>query len=291
MRGVGEAMGAITIVNALVTGIGSAAGIRWGARAEIELHPAGSRERWDVEVADVARTPLVVCSLEVALSRLAPGSSGTGRLEVRSDIPPSRGLKSSSAVSAAVIESVARATGARAEAIDVARLSAEASRRAGLSATGAFDDALAGLSAGVVVTDNRTGQLLRTDPLPSDLEVSLVIPAQEHRPSPEWAARFTACRDDGRAAGDAALAGDWPRAMRLNSELVERLMGYDYARARGAAEDAGATACGVSGMGPTLAAVVPRARTEAVAAALASVKGERRSIAFSRPREGGERVT
>ncbi len=274
-------MGAITIVNALVTGVGSAAGIALGARAEVELHPAGSRERWDVEVEEAARTPLVVSALGVALNRLAPGSSGTGRLAVRSEIPPARGLKSSSAVSAAVILAVARATGAEVPVVEVARLSAEASREAGVSASGAFDDALAGLSSGLVVTDNRSGELLRTDELGRDLEVALVIPAHEHRPSPEWAARFASRHAEGRAAVDAALAGDWPRAMRLNSELVERLMGYDYARVRRAAEDAGASACGVSGMGPTLAALAPRARAGAVADALSSVEGDRRRVALS----------
>lgn len=283
MHGVGEATGAITIVNALATGVGAAVGIGLGVRAEIDLHPAGSRGRWDVDVPEAARTPLVVAALDLALNRLAPGSSGRGALAVRSDIPAGRGLKSSSAVSAAVVLAVAHATDATLLPIEVARMSAEISRSAGVSATGALDDALAGLTSGVVVTDNRAGELLRAIPLDPSLEVALLVPRATHRPSPTWAAAFAGLGAEGRRATEAVLAGDWAGAMQANTELVERVVGYDYRTVRDGLARAGALASGVSGMGPVLAAISPPSRLDAVVAELPTRLGEIRTVHLVRP--------
>ncbi len=281
MHGIGETTAAITIVNALPTGIGSAVGIDLRARAEIELHPAGSNGKWDVRVADAARTPLVIAALTEALNRFAPGSSGTGELTLRSEIPASRGLKSSSAVSAAIVLAVARATDTEVEPIDVARMSAAISRSAGVSATGALDDALAGLSAGVVVTDNRRGELLKSYPTDPRLGVALFVPPTPHRRSPTWASAFETEALQGRAAVDAALAGDWASALRANTELVERVMGYDYSSVRAELQRRGAVASGVSGMGPALAAIAPHAQLADVVAAFPRTPGERRTLNFS----------
>ena len=77
-------------------------------------------------------------------------------IEIVSDIPVAMGLKSSSAVSSAGLLAVARASGATRPPLEIAKLSAQVSRETGVSATGAFDDALAGLASGVVVTNNYT---------------------------------------------------------------------------------------------------------------------------------------
>ncbi len=282
MRGVGEATGAITIVNALPTGVGAAVGIELRARAEVELHPAGSRGRWDVRLPPDARTPLVIASLDTALNRFAPGSAGTASASVRSEIPPARGLKSSSAVSSAVILAVAAATDASPPPLEVARLSASSAKASGVSATGALDDALAGLSGGVVVTDNRTGTLLASYDLPGGLAVALLVPRATHRPSPEWSAAFARFGDRGRSAAGAAQGGDWATAMRLNSEIVEQVVGYEYREVRAELERRGAVAASVSGMGPALAAIAPEARLTGVLDAMPTRVGEPRSVLLSR---------
>jgi shikimate kinase len=289
VRGVGETTAAITVVNALPTGVGAAVGIELRVRAIVELHPAGSHGKWDVRVADAARTPLVIAALSESLNRFAPGSSGTGELTLRSEIPSSRGLKSSSAVGSAIVLAVARATDVAPEPIEVARMSARISKQAGVSATGALDDALAGLSSGMVVTDNIRGELLRSYAPAPDLGVALYVPPTPHRPSPEWATAFAAERASGQAAVDAALAGDWPTAMHLNTQLVERVIGYDYTSIRRELLRAGAVACGVSGMGPALAAIAPRSRLPDLLASYPRTAGERRLVSFSQagPSPGG----
>ncbi len=282
MRGVGTATGAISIVNALPTGVGSAVGIDLLARAELDLHPAGSSEKWDVRIADEARSPLVIESLTQALRRFAPGTSGRGELTVRSTVPIGRGLKSSSAVSSAVVLAAARATETPVTAVEVARISAQASIVAGVSATGAFDDALAGLSVGIVVTDNARAELLRSIPLDGGLGVAIYVPPQTHPPSPGMKAEFEKEAVASSRAVRAAIDGDWTIAMDQNSRLVERVMGYDYTAAREALRATGAVASGVSGLGPTLAAFAPTTQLREVAAQLPGTSGEHRVLALSR---------
>jgi shikimate kinase len=290
VRGVGTATGAISVVNALPTGVGSAVGVDLPVRAELELHPAGSSEKWDVRIADDARTPLVIESLTQALRRFAPGTSGRGELALRSAVPAGRGLKSSSAVSSAVILAVARATETEVTPVEVARISAQASIVARVSATGAFDDALAGLSVGIVVADNARGELLRTIPLDPALRVALYVPPRAHAASPTLKARFESEAVASSRAVRAAIDGDWKEAMRQNTELVERVMGYEYSGVRSDLLHGGAVACGVTGLGPALAAVAHADRIEAVAGRLPGSATERRSLGFSRTRAFSEVV-
>jgi len=282
VRGVGVATGAISIVNALPTGVGAAVGVDLPVRAELELHPSGSSEKWDVQIGDDHRSPLVIESLTQALRRFAPGTSGRGSLSLRSAVPVGRGLKSSSAVSSAVVLAVARAIDARVSAVDVARVSAQASIEAGVSATGAFDDALAGLSTGIVVTDNARGELLRAIPVEPGLGLAIYVPAESHPPSPGLRAQFEAEALASSRAVRSAIEGRWTEAMRLNSDVVERVMGYDYRAARAGLEAAGAIACGVSGLGPALVAVATGGRVEAVARHLPGTAAEHRVLDFSR---------
>ncbi len=290
MRGVGVATGAISIVNALPTGVGSAVGVDLPVRAELELHPAGSSEKWDVRIPDEARSPLVIEALTQALRKFAPGTSGHGALSLRSAVPVGRGLKSSSAVSSAVVLAVARATDTPVTPAEVARVSADASLAAGASATGAFDDALAGLSAGIVVTDNTRRELLRSLPVPSDLGVAVFVPPAMHPASPGLRSRFEAEAVASSRAVRAALDGEWIEAMRRNTELVERVMGYEYAGARSLLEGAGAIVAGVSGVGPALAALAPSTRLEEVRRRLPGLPAERLALGLSsRPRSTEER--
>ncbi len=278
MRGVGTATGAISIVNALPTGVGAAVGVDLPVRAELELHPSGSSEKWDVQIADDSRSPLVIEALTQALRRLAPGTSGHGTLSIRSTVPIGRGLKSSSAVSSAVVLAVARAVETPVTAVDVARLSAQASIVAGVSATGAFDDALAGLEGGGVVTDNRRDVCLRRLELRAGLGAVLWIPEGSHPRAPSLVRAFGRRRGLARRAVDAAMDGDWPEAMALNSRLVEEVMGYRYDGLHRAAKAAGAIASGVSGLGPAFAAVAPLARLPRLRRALPSLGGRRRTV-------------
>jgi shikimate kinase len=278
VRGVGEARAAVSIVNALPLGVGAAVGIAWTARATARLHPRPSRSvpAWIAPAASA--TPVVRAAARSAYARFGDGRPLELTLNVRSSIPVARGLKSSSAVASAVALATARALGTEPTAVETARIAAEAGRRSGVSATGAFDDALAGLVPGGVVTDNRADTELRRFAVEPGLRVALWIPARTHPPSPSVRGRFRRHGRLAHEAADAALAGDWRRAMAANTALVERAMGYRYAPLHAAVEAAGAVAAGVSGLGPTFVALAPTERMRAVLGALPSRAGRRRAV-------------
>lgn len=254
MKGQGRGASAVSFLNALFDGTGSAAGIELFAHAEVELLPTARTP--EPSTLPFRGLPLVEATAAAAVRAWSPEPC-TARVRLRSEIPPSCGLKSSSAVATAVEHAVLDALGRSADATEVARLGAEVARAGGFSATGAFDDALASVEPGIHVTDNLGLRRLRHRPAPEDLEVVLWVPDRRHRPSPELRGQFAERRTDAGPARQAALDGDWPNAMGLNSELVEAVMGYDYAPLRTSAARVGATGSGVSGLGPAFAVVTP----------------------------------
>lgn len=289
MKGVATSRGAITIVNALPTGIGCAIGVDLPVEAEVTLEPGPSGGGLDVTVLGGPATPLVRESVRRGLSRAEPGSGWRVGVAIRSSIPRARGLKSSSAVATALIDAAARAAGTALSHSELANEAADAGLAVGLSATGAYDDALAGVGEGFMVTDNRRRSLLRSAEAPADLCVALWIPPAEHRPSPEWSRAFTERAGEGEPVAREAIAGRWWSAMDSNSRLVESVMGYDYREIRERADRAGALASSVSGLGPAFAAVVPIARSREVIAAWPDGPGERRVVRFARARAPGSR--
>lgn len=259
MHGVGGASAAVTVVNALPTGIGCAVAISIPARAEVELRRTGTRGVSRIRTEPGSSSELVKVTAAAGLSRWAPGESFSGELRIDSRIPAGKGLKSSSAVGCAVLRAIAAALHQSHSDESLARLAAEVAQQIGLSATGAFDDCLAGLRGGLAFTDNLNRTVLHADPFDLSPQVVIWVPPQTHSPSADWAERFLAEAGAGRAVVAAARAGRWGEAMTLNSELVERVMGYDYAALRADLRRLGAEMCGVSGMGPALA-VLTRAK-------------------------------
>lgn len=287
MRGSARTFGAITITNALAAGIGCAAGIAIPVDAEVSIASDGSSDPPKLRGSPMSRGPVVDESLRAALARYYPGRGIVATVSLQSEIPAARGLKSSSAVSTAFIVAVARAAGREPSPVEVGRLAAEIGRRVGVSATGALDDALAGLEPGFVVTDNRQDSILRRREIDPAWGVLLYIPPEPHPPSPGLVSAFSSERDAGQRSARAALDGDWALAMRINTELVERTMHYGYRALRERLEQRGAIASGVSGLGPTLAVIAPTARLPELAELLPRDRAERRLVPFSRNSSNG----
>ena len=282
MIGIGAAWGAISFVNALPTGIGAAAAISLGVRAEVELsRSSGASGAFEIPAA--SDTPLVRAAVLDALRAVAPDETFDISLRLTSSIPPGRGLKSSSAVPVAILRAIASATGRTPSASDAAVFSAEVGRISGVSATGAFDDAAAAAMGGLVVADTRDRRMLRHDAADADWSAVLWVPRDPHRPSPEWSEAFRAKAGAARAATEAAQSGRYLVAMDRNTELVEQVMGYSYRPLRHELRRQGALASGVSGMGPTLAAVAPRGNRSKVSRAMPVGLGDILSVEFVPP--------
>jgi len=274
--------GAITVTNALPTGIGCAAGVELPVSATVTIAAGGTENQATLRIPEAVRSPLVEGSLQAGLSAFVPDRDASATLDLRSEVPVARGLKSSSAVSTAILLATARLARRPVDPVEIGRLSAEVGRRVGVSATGALDDALAGLGPGFVVTDNLHDELLRRTEIDPSWGVVLYIPLRPHPPSPELRDSFRTSRAQGEHAARAALDGNWPLAMRLNTELVERTMGYSYQPLRERLLREGAVACGVSGLGPTLAAIAPTGKLPQLLRELPQDDAERMLVPFVR---------
>ncbi len=260
MRGIGRATGAMTFLNALFTGIGAATALPLAVevQARFQADPVPS----------AGASPLVTRAIEVGRTEWGRSETPRIQVEIRSEIPAGRGLKSSSAVASATLAAVADLLGAHPTPFEIARLSARVGRSVGLSATGALDDALAGLVDGVVVTDNRQDRWLLTHPVPPDWGAVVFVPDRAHPPSPTAVARFAGLRSSAQPVERMVLEGHLAPALDANGLLVESAMGYDFTEIRAAMGRAGAIAAGVSGMGPALVAVGPPDRLPSIGAVL-----------------------
>ncbi|HEV2428367.1 MAG TPA: shikimate kinase [Thermoplasmata archaeon] len=273
MNGIGRAWGAITFLNALFTGTGSAMAIDLPVEARIEVHPARpGAGRIDLDPS--IDTPLVRRSIERGVERGMGREPVEARLELRSAIPWAKGLKSSSAIPVAIARACSGCFGAPISDAEAARFASEVGISVGLSATGAFDDAYASAAGGIVVTDNRDCRILRHDEPNPDWTTVLWVPRGTHPPSPSVADRFRARGQGVESLARSVSEGRYLATMERNSALVEELLGYAYGDLRTDLGRRGALSSGVSGLGPSLAAVVPKGAAGAVARALPPSVGD-----------------
>lgn len=269
MKAQATCFGAGTIVNAIATGKGAAFGLAFRATAVAESAPR--KEGIQVQViGNVDPTLAMGCA-----KRVLRRSRRRANLLVRvdSEIPVSRGLKSSSAVANAVVLASARALETELEPLQIINIGVDAALEAKVTLTGAFDDACASFFGGIVVTDNKARKIVKVDQFPEGLMAVVQIPRRIIT-KPSLAAKdFSPIRPKVDEAYRLALQGEYFRALELNSAAYAPLLDIDETPAR-RARAAGAMAAGVTGAGPAILALVKPAHVDAVARALADGESE-----------------
>jgi len=260
--------GAVTIVNAIATGKGAAFGISIEADASVSLSKSHTKLAY--------QGPKEGEDLVLGCVRAVGQASGrhvkAGRVRVESEIPVSRGLKSSSAVSNAVVLASERALEADMNDLDLINLGIEESIKAGVTITGAFDDACACFLGGVVVTDNKARAVLKRSTLDHDITVILHVPNCRISKQSVKGLDYSPITDKVEEAVKLALRGEYFKAMEINSEAYASVLGLsedvaDAARAKGA------IAAGISGTGPATAIIARRADSEAITRGLDRFEG------------------
>ncbi len=251
MIGRAACRGAATIVNAIATGRGAAFGITLETDAVVEL----SSGTGEIVLAGSSEGGDLVASCVRSVASKAPGSPDVhGEVHVKSEIPISRGLKSSSAVSNAVVLASNRALGVGLSDMDLVLTGIEESIKAGVTITGAFDDASACYFGGVVATDNRAFTILQRARMDPDLNVLLHVPDRRISKASVKDLDFSPIRKDVEKAFELALAGDHLKAMELNSRAYSKVLDVSEEVAQDARRN-GALAAGISGTGPATAIV------------------------------------
>ena len=256
--------GAISVLNAAATGLGAAIAI--SARVLTWAEPAEDGLDVRFEGVDPGDRRLVDAVASVVSEEL--GWRGGWRLTIRSELPPRRGLKTSSAVSNALVASMCTALGSSPSPQDVLRMGVLASRLAGVTVTGALDDAGASLLGGFVLADNDSGSIrIHREVDAGGLAVLVGVPAGELEKSSISRDAFAPLAPVAERARDLALEGRYWDAMTINGLMVSAALRLDSSPAAEAIR-AGALGAGVTGMGPAIAAVAPEDAWERVAAAL-----------------------
>jgi len=239
-----KAYAAGTVLNALPTGIGSAFGIEM--MTAVKLKPS---EEIRVIVNGTERKSIVAQRILLSMGIMA-------EVFVESEIPSGSGLGSSSAFVNALICAVKKMRGEELNAFDILRSNARFSIEAGISYTGAFDDASASLLGKFVVSDNRKMRLIRTD----DFEgYSAVLIPEFGRAEVDWKRLRENANDVKKAVGE-AIKGNYCEAMRFNTEYICRILGYPLEIAEKGWKKG--FCCGLSGNGPSYVAFGSKSEME-----------------------------
>ena len=252
--GSADAPGAATIVNAMATGRGAAFAIGLRVRATVSILEGGGVSGRIVGEPEESTRLMELC-VERAIR--AAGKSYGASIVTESNLPIARGLSSSSACSNACLlaaDSALRKAGLGGLSEKaLVSMGIDASIEAGVTVTGAFDDASASFHGGAVVTDNTTRKILRRSPVP-DLETAILVPGRKSYSGKVDLDSIRLLAPQVAIAHREALAGDLLMAMTLNGLIYCSSLGYDP-RAALLALRHGALAAGLSGKGPATVAV------------------------------------
>ena len=252
MIGRAACRGAATIVNAIPTGTGAAFGITLEADAEVRLLDGPAF----VYRGHGEGAALVEGCVRAVLN--GAGLEDTGaEVTVESDIPISRGLKSSSAVSNAVVLAATRAAEISPDDTQVLGTAIDESLKVGVTVTGAFDDASACYFGGAVVTDNRARRILSRGNVDPSLSVVIHVPERRITKASVKMLDFGPARPRIEEAIRHAMVGEYAKAMEINSRACSDILGLteevaELARANGA------VASGISGTGPATVILAKR---------------------------------
>ncbi|MFC4407644.1 shikimate kinase [Haloarchaeobius iranensis] len=255
-RAVAPAAG--TVCNALATGRGSAFAIDLETTATVDLDATGA---YSGEVADApdADTTLVERCAELAVAEWGDGEGATVRTE--SEVPMAAGLKSSSAAANATVLATADALGVDPDPLAACRLGVRAARDAGVTVTGAFDDASASMLGGVTVTDNERDELLSHEVV--DWDVLVWWPDARAFSADADAERCKRVAPLADLVTDLALDGRYGEAMTVNGFAFCGALGFPTEPLLEGMPDVDGVS--LSGTGPSYVAVGSRDALESLA--------------------------
>jgi shikimate kinase len=272
MRGRAVAPGAGTVLNALATGRGAAFALDAETTATVDLDASGEIEGQVADAPD-ADTALIERCVERVVDRYGDGEGG--RVRTESEVPMAAGLKSSSAAANATVlaalsaldvpvvegdaddtapESATSADSGPITRTAACRIGVAAARDAGVTVTGAFDDASASMLGGVTVTDNRADELLVRDEVTWDALV-WTPPERAHSADAD-VARCERVAPVADLVAELALDGRYGTAMTVNGLAFAAALGFSPDPAVEALPHVAGVS--LSGTGPSVVAVGDR---------------------------------
>ena len=263
--GYATALGAGTIINAIATWKGSAFGIDLKTSAEVRL---SNSDGISGTIEGGGNPELIERCVQLVFEKFA--HQGGATVSTSSEVPIASGLKSSSAAANASVLAALDAIGESMKPLDSALLGVQAAKDAGVTITGAFDDAAASMLGGVVVTDNRELSLISRDVMES--EVIIYAPNKKAYSSKTDVNRSRLVAPWVDMAYELCIEGNYEKAMTLNGFLYCSALGFDTEPMLMALE-AGVDGTSLSGTGPAYTALAHGEGADRVADAWSAFDG------------------
>lgn len=255
--------GAISIVNAIATGYGSAMGISLNVKVEI-ISKRGSGLIFQKGGGSLMIKKIIY---DVLQSKYI--NNNQLLININSEVPSGMGLKSSSAVSNAVALACISLTNKEISDEFVLNSAIDASLYAKTTITGAYDDSTACYYGGFVTTDNYKRKIWKRENSPTDISAVIFLPNNKKRGDVTKLKLFS---DIYLEAFQLAYSGQYWKAMTLNGVLTSALLSNSYTITRMCLEN-GALAASISGNGPAIAAVVRESEVQKIKSVLSNLDG------------------
>ena len=262
--------GAISIVNAVATGYGSAMGISLNVKVEI-ISKKGSGLVFQKGGGSLMIKKIIY---DVLQSKYI--NNNQLLINIKSEVPSGMGLKSSSAVSNAVALACISLTNKEISDEFVLNSAIDASLYAKTTITGAYDDSTACYYGGFVTTDNYKRKIWKRENSPTDISAVIFLPNNKKRGD---VTRLKLLSDIYLEAFQLAYSGQYWKAMTLNGVLTSSLLSNSYTITRMCLEN-GALAASISGNGPAIAAIVRESEVQKIKSVLSNLDGR---VIISRP--------
>lgn len=250
MTGYGRSYGAVTVINAMPCGIGATIGV--DLVTDSVFTAAGDERKVEIRNDPAEDDLMARLCVSAAYSRMRMPEPQGWDLRISSQIPISRGLKSSSSACNSILTAVFKEEGFRIDTLEMIRLGVGCARSAGVTVTGSFDDACGCHLGGFVMTDNTESKLLMHHGI-GDLDVVIYVPDEKIR---KKGLRTELLKESVPIIRRAISVSkkDPFSAMTINGRAIASASGIDDSWADTALEY-GALGAGVSGSGPAIAAV------------------------------------
>lgn len=267
MKKIVRSPGSATIVNAIATGSGSAFGINLDIVAEVRS--TSSRIKCSPDL-DIDTSLMEICAKNVFKHyeiNFEDNKEDLGSVEdsigieisTKSDLPPASGLSSSSALSNAVTLATSELIVDEFDKkpmndLEIVNLAIDSSLEAGVTITGAFDDATASYFGGVTVTDNINREIIIKEKMDNH-KLLIYMPNIDSMTANSDVKRMKLLAPLVEMAFEKASQKEYYTALNLNGILYSNALDFDTKIAIDALS-AGAIASGLSGTGSAYVAIV-----------------------------------
>ncbi len=258
MKGRGISHGAVSVLNAIPCGIGSTIGV--GLTTEVTFSDSDETEITLVDRPNMSPDLVKTCVRDT-LKQIGQEPLDYS-ITVKTEIPPSVGLKSSSSVCNATINAVLDAFGEKMDPVELIRLGVRCARECKVTITGSFDDACGCALDGLVVTDNRTDELIGRYDIPK-YDVIICVPDRTIPKSKVPREKYAELSEIYKAMVP-EIKDSYLNILTENGRYVGNIIG-DKPDIIDRALESGALAAGISGTGPSVTVITEKGRGKKIA--------------------------